>query len=69
MKITYEEIIKKTVTKEVTLKLCPCCGGIPRMIDDRGGPTYIKCRSCGLKTPMKSPAIKAVDLWNKREDD
>lgn len=56
---------------DVKLVLCPCCGEMPILLDNKLGRArlfYVKCKTedCGLSTPQCDSAYRAIGIWNRR---
>lgn len=81
--VTYDQIVKKKVTKKVRIELthCPFCGGEAEF---RVGGNYcarrdrrmgvgVRCKDCGALTPVRQsgdcPELSAAELWNRRVND
>ena len=79
--ITYEQIIKKTVTKTVNLVInhCPFCGGEaefrvagnynPKLGRRMGA--GVRCKDCHAGTAVRDGAdsqLRAAELWNRRSE-
>lgn len=49
----------------VVLEACAHCGGIAEFCGGNNS-VYIKCRTCGIMTPVFELKTQAVAVWNKR---
>lgn len=56
---------------EITLKPCPCCGGMAEILKQghrEYAPTYsVRCKVCGLTTGNSLSEKGAVGRWNTRK--
>jgi ribosomal protein S27E len=59
---------KDNTRPTVELISCGHCGGDGEIIFNRGNQVYVKCKSCGMQTPLCDFQTEAVAIWNKRTD-
>jgi Lar family restriction alleviation protein len=74
--VSYEQVIKKKVHKQVLLELvhCPFCGGEAEFRYanrqwKNGGTVGVRCKDCGAMTAARQGAerqLRAAELWNRR---
>lgn len=53
------------------LLTCANCGGEPEWRDGSSTAPYIRCKSCGMRTPScksRDYAKKLTEIWNRRSD-
>ena len=52
------------------LKPCPFCGGEAHVVETIHGKTlpWVRCKDCGMETPMLDTEEEAIEAWNRRVD-
>lgn len=46
---------------------CANCGGVPEWRDGSSTTPYIRCKSCGMRTPSSRSYDKLRAVWNTRK--
>lgn len=71
--VTFEEVIKVTRKRTVTLKLYPCpfCGASAKFSEAWSGRVCygVVCTGCKARTPIRGGndgKLRAAELWNRR---
>ncbi len=68
--VTYTELIRKKVTKTITLKHCPFCGGPARFTNEGSNQVGVQCAECKVRSPLRGgkdqAKLNAAEVWNRR---
>ncbi len=56
----------KRTRKDTSLKPCPICGNIPKLVETCEGFFYVQCIHCGMTSRLWTSADDAISAWNSR---